>query len=93
VGATTNALVIRSQQLDARLQQLPTRPRVERASTTVTIDSLEQRIQWVDYQLSLAQDVGLSESQASRLWQDRVRLMNSLVKVRYAEAQRFALLN
>jgi len=85
-----SALVIRSQDLESRLQRLPKRPHVERASTSVTIDSLQNRIQWVDYQLSVASDVGMSHRQATRLWQDRVQLMNSLVSVRYAEAQRTA---
>jgi hypothetical protein len=86
------SLVIRSQDLEARLRRLPSRPIVERASTTTTIDSLQSSIQWVDYQLSVADDVGLSERQAAQLWEDRIQLMDSLVKVRFAEVQRFAVL-
>jgi hypothetical protein len=86
------SLVIRSQDLEARLRGLPSRPVVERASTTTTIDSLQSSIQWVDYQLSVADDVGLSERQAAQLWEDRIQLMDSLVKVRFAEVQRFAVL-
>lgn len=82
------ALVIRSQELEAFLQRLPRRPHVERASTSLTIDSLQDSIQWVDYQLLLADDVGITNRQAAQLWQDRVQLMDSLLKVRYAEAQR-----
>jgi hypothetical protein len=74
------------------LRRLPSRPVVERASTTTTIDSLQSSIQWLDYQLSVAADVGLSERQAAQLWEDRIQLMDSLVKVRFAEAQRFAVL-
>jgi hypothetical protein len=85
-------LVKRSQDLESRLRRLPNRPHIERASTTTTIDSLQSRIQWVDYQLLVANDVGLNERQAALLWEDRIQLMDSLVKVRYAEAQRFALL-
>jgi len=85
-------LVVRSQELESYLQRLPRRPRIERASTSITIDSLQDSIQWVDYQLSLADDVGMTERQAARLWQDRVQLMDSLVTVRYAEAQRAAYL-
>jgi hypothetical protein len=86
------SLVTRSQNLEARLRRLPSRPVVERASTTTTIDSLQSSIQWLDYQLSVAADVGLSERQAAQLWEDRIQLMDSLVKVRFAEAQRFAVL-
>jgi hypothetical protein len=85
---SVNSLVIRSQELEARLQRLPRRPHIERASTSTTIDSLQSRIQWVDYQLSVASDVGITEGQSARLWENRIELMDSLLKVRYAEAQR-----
>lgn len=81
-------LVVQSQQLDHLLQKLPERPRIERVSTAATIDTIEERIQWLDFQLSYAPDDGLSEAQARRLWRERVELMDSLVKVRYAEAGR-----
>jgi hypothetical protein len=81
-------LVVQSQELDHLLQTLPERPRVERVSTAATIDTIQQRIQWLDYQLSDAPDSALSEAQARRLWRERVELMDSLVKVRYAEAGR-----
>jgi hypothetical protein len=81
-------LVAKSQQLEQLLQTLPERPRIERVSTAATIDTLEERIQWLDFQLSYAPDDGLSEEQARRLWRERVELMDSLVKVRYAEAGR-----
>lgn len=79
-------LVAQSQQLEQMLQTLPQRPRVERVSTAATIDTIEQRIQWLDFQLSSAPDDDLSEEQSRRLWRERVELLDSLVKVRYAEA-------
>jgi len=84
------SLVIRSQELESRLRQLPRRPHIERGGTAITISALQNRIQWVDYQLSLADEVGMSERQSTQLWQDRVQLMDTLVAVRYAEAQRLA---
>jgi hypothetical protein len=78
-------LVARSQQLEGLLQQLPERPRIERVSTAAMIDTIEDRIQWLDFQLSDAPDSGLNEEQTRRLWRERVELMDSLVKVRYAE--------
>ena len=90
--SSVNSLVIRSQELESRLRRLPQRPQVERASTSLTIDSLQDRIQWVDFQLSLAHEAGMTERQTKELWRDRVRLMDSLVTVRYAEAQRTAYL-
>ena len=78
-------LVAQSRQLEDLLQRLPERPRIERVSTAATIDTIEQRIQWLDFQLSDARDSGLNEQQTRRLWRERVELMDSLVKVRYAE--------
>ncbi|HEY7640156.1 MAG TPA: hypothetical protein VH814_10560 [Steroidobacteraceae bacterium] len=78
-------LVAQSQHLEDLLQRLPERPRIERVSTAAMIDTIEDRIQWLDFQLSDAPDSGLSEEQTQRLWRERVELMDSLVKVRYAE--------
>ena len=78
-------LVAQSRHLEDLLQRLPERPRIERVSTAATIDTIEQRIQWLDFQLSDARDSGLNEEQTRRLWRERVELMDSLVKVRYAE--------
>ena len=78
-------LVAHSQRLEDLLLQLPERPRIERVSTAAMIDTIEERIQWLDFQLSDASDSGLNERQTQRLWRERVELMDSLVKVRYAE--------
>jgi hypothetical protein len=86
-GTHLDELVAQSQQLEQILQTLPQRPRIERVSTAATIDTIEQRIAWLDFQLSSVSDDGdLSEEQSRRLWRERVELMDSLVKVRYAEA-------
>jgi hypothetical protein len=92
-GETTDAtasvqvteLVAQSQHLENLLQRMPERPRIERVSTAATLDTIEQRIQWLDFQLSDASGSGLNEQQTRRLWRERVELMDSLVKVRYAE--------
>jgi hypothetical protein len=78
-------LVAQSRRLEDLLQQLPERPHIERVSTAAMIDTIEERIQWLDFQLSDAPDSGLNERQTQRLWSERVELMDSLVKVRYAE--------
>jgi hypothetical protein len=78
-------LVAQSQHLEDLLQRLPERPRIERVSTAAMIDTIEDRIQWLDFQLSDARDSELNEEQTQRLWRERVELMDSLVKVRYAE--------
>jgi hypothetical protein len=86
VSATVVELRARSQALEAMLAALPERPAVARGATTLPIDSLETQVQWLDHQLSAASDA-LSEPQAERLWRDRVEVMNSLVQLRYVEAQ------
>jgi hypothetical protein len=78
-------LVAQSRQLESLLHTLPERPSIERVSTTVTIGALEDRIQWLDFQLMHAAEDELNEEQSRRLWSERVALMDSLVKVRYAE--------
>lgn len=85
-AAPVRDLVAQSQYLEGLLHSLPERPRIERVSTAATLDTIEQRIQWLDFQLSYAPEQGLSERQAQRLWRERVELMDSLVKVRSAEA-------
>ncbi len=79
------SLVARSQQLEALLGQLPRRPAVEQAGTTMAIDELQARIQQLDEQLSLPE---AGRGEVRRLWDERVQLMNSLVGVRFAEATR-----
>jgi hypothetical protein len=80
-------LVAQSRELDNVLRTLPDRPRVERVALAATVDTIELRIQWLDFQLSFAPDADLSQEQAQRLWRERVDLMDSLVKVRYAQVQ------
>jgi len=78
-------LIEQSRELDELLHILPHRPTVERVSTAATLDTIEERIQWLDVRLSYASDDDLSETQAQRLWRERIELMDSLVKVRYAQ--------
>jgi hypothetical protein len=78
-------LVAQSRELDELLSYLPDRPVVERIAMAATMDTIEQRVQWLDQQLSYAPAAGLGDAQTYRLWRERVDLMDSLVKVRYAE--------
>lgn len=80
----------RSQALEALLAAMPERPAVERAGTSVPIESLQSQVQWLDHQLTLAGADGRS-TEAEQLWRDRVEVMNSLVQLRYVEAQLVAL--
>jgi hypothetical protein len=78
-------LLAQSRELDELLSYLPQRPAVERVAMAATIDTIEQRVQWLDQQLSYAPVAGLDDAQTYQLWRERVDLMDSLVKVRYAE--------
>jgi hypothetical protein len=80
----------RSQALEALLAAMPERPAVERAGTSVPIESLEAQVQWLDHQLSLADADGRMRA-AEQLWRDRVEVMNSLVQLRYLEVQQVVL--
>ncbi|HQR49102.1 MAG TPA: hypothetical protein PL152_07180 [Steroidobacteraceae bacterium] len=85
------SLVERSRQLEQVLASMPSRPAVERADTSMPIDALEARVRWLDHQLSQGDGLALPGGGAERLWRERVDIMNSLVRLRYVEAQRVAL--
>jgi hypothetical protein len=80
-------LIAESQRLEAVLASLPGDAQLTRAGTALTVAGLEDRIRWVDYRLSLANEAGIDRSQADLLWRERVDLLNSLVAVRYADAR------
>ncbi len=80
-------LMIRSAQLEQNLRALPSEPSVVRAGTAATIIELEDRIAAIDYQLSNP-DAALTPAETEIFWRERVILMESLVQLRYAQAQR-----
>lgn len=82
-----DALMVRSRLLERDLRALPPEPRVMRAATAATISELEDRIAAIDYALN-DPHADLSAAEAEVFWRERVRLMDSLVQVRYAHAQR-----
>lgn len=87
--ASLDQLIYQSRYLEAVLDSLPKRPRVMRAGTTDLITGLQDGVAVVDYQLNTG--IGeFTEAQFRQLWQQRVDLMNSLVYVRAAEAQKIA---
>ena len=88
VGGGAHLAERENKALEELLAAMPSRPAVERAGTSLPIESLEAEVQWLDHQLSLAGATGEPAPEAERLWQDRVEVMNSLVQLRYVEAQR-----
>ena len=83
------ALMVESRQLESDLRSLPEEPRVIRAGTQATILEIEDRIAAIDYQLN-DPEVQLTADEEEIFWRERVRLMKSLVRLRYAQAQRTA---
>jgi len=67
------------------LASLPDEPAVVHVGTRAAVAGLEDRIAQVDDLLSAARVEGTQPARLSALEQQRVRLVNSLVQVRYAE--------
>jgi len=87
--ANLNALMVESRQIERDLRSLPGQPSVVRAGTAATIAELEDRIAAIDYRLNHP-NARLTPEQAEAYWRERVRLMNSLLNLRRAQAQRMA---
>ncbi len=82
-----NALMVQSRELESDLRALPEQPQLAQAGTVATILGLEDRIAAIDFILNDAAN-RLTPEQSEAYWRERVRLMNSLVQLRYAQAQR-----
>jgi hypothetical protein len=81
-------LVEESERLERLLAALPSR-RVLAGSTAGTIAGLEDRIAFVDAQLSYAAARDLAPTYREALWGERVELMNALIYVRSGLAPGF----
>lgn len=79
-----------SQALEELLAELPQQSAVERAGTALPIDTIEAQVQWLDHQI-LASGDEMQPAATEQLWRERVEAMNSLVRLRYVDAQRVAL--
>ncbi len=82
-------LMVQSRQLESDLRAMPAEPRVTRAGTIATISDIEDRIAGIDYQLN-DPEVQMTPGDREIFWRERVRLMNLLLQLRYAQAQRAA---
>ena len=81
-------LIAESARLERLLAEMPA-PRLVVGSTAGTIVGLEDRIAYVDAQLSYAAARDLAPPYRRALWDERVELMNALVYVRLAQMQGF----
>jgi hypothetical protein len=82
-----NALMVQSRQIERNLRALPAQPSLVRASTVATISDLQDQIAAIDYLLNHP-ELQLTPEQEEIYWRERVRLMNSLLQLRTAQAQR-----
>lgn len=84
-----NALMVESRQLEQDLRALPEQPQLVRAGTAATIAAVEDQIAAIDYRLNYL-PLPMTHDQTELYWRERVRLMNLLVQLRTAQAQRNA---
>jgi hypothetical protein len=80
-------LVAESARLELLLAELPAPRPLMMGSTASTIVGLEDRIAFVDAQLSYAAARNLASPYREALWGERVELMNALVHVRFAQIE------
>ena len=74
-----NALMVQSRQIERNLRALPDQPSLVQAGTAATIAELEDQNH---------PELGLTPEQEEIYWRERVRLMNLLLQLRTAQAQR-----
>ncbi|MEX2496861.1 MAG: hypothetical protein WD448_12270 [Woeseia sp.] len=84
---TLNALMVQSRELEQDLRALPEQPQLVRAGTAATIAGLEDQIAAIDFRLN-QESPAMTPEQTELYWRERVRLMNLLVQLRAAQAQR-----
>ena len=80
------SLVQESARLERELNRIDYRPRLVNAATAATIAGLTDEIALIDARFM--QPTALQPNQAEALQRTRVELMNALLEVRYAQAQR-----
>ena len=84
------SLVAESRRLEEVVAGFGAAPRLVNTATAGSIVEVQDQILWIDDQLSRSALDGQSPAEVEALWRERVRLMNLLATLRYAQAQRFA---
>ncbi len=87
VPASFVSLVQQSERLERMLAEIPYQRPLMSGRTASMIVGLEDRIAYIDEQLTYGVARGLSPPQQQALWSERVELMNALVHVRLGQAE------
>ena len=82
-----SALMVQSRQIERNLRALPDQPSLVQAGTAATIADLQDQITAIDYLLNHP-EFQLNPEQEEIYWRERVRMMNLLLQLRTAQAQR-----
>jgi hypothetical protein len=80
-----DGLVAENARLEAYLAELP-QPRTTRVGTAYTVATIEDRLALLDDRITAVALEPNAPEVAEDLWRERVTLMNSLVRVQYANA-------
>jgi hypothetical protein len=84
---TYASAVAQSERLDRLMSQLPGQRSTMSASTASLIADLEDRVAWLDQEILLATAYGVPQEQRVLLWNQRVEIMNTLLQLRFVQAQ------
>jgi hypothetical protein len=85
VPVPLDGLVAQNARLEAYLADLP-QPRTTRVGTAYTVAAIEDRLAYLDDRITAAALEPNAPEVAEDLWRERLTLMNSLVRVHYANA-------
>jgi hypothetical protein len=80
-----DGLVAQNARLEAYLAELP-QPRTTRVDTAYTVAAIEDRLAFLDDRITAVSLQPNAPEVAEDLWRERLTLMNSLVRVHYANA-------
>jgi hypothetical protein len=75
-----------AQESEEWLAELPAEPAIVRVDTYAAVTALEDRIAWLDDSLSHESFAGAPPARLAELQRERVQLVDSLVRVRYADS-------
>lgn len=85
---STEALIAQNRNLERSLRSVDLAGQVISAQSATTMAELEDRIARIDFQITSGAARRMTPEQRQRLWRQRTALLESLVRMRFAEANR-----